>query len=146
VNRFLSLFLSVLLIFLPLYVEAQGLFSSPSSSDEEESKYEPNKDKDPFLPLLRKRRPKPPQELKPPTELKPPPPPEPVIPDLEMEVMCIVGNDLRRMAIVQFEGKILEITKNHVEPGAFKVVDISKDAVSVYSFRKKRRRIFKLPE
>lgn len=106
-------------------------------------------DKDPFFPLVNKPE-KPPVEKRP---VKPlsntaaaTKPVEVQIPDIELKVVCIVGNDTKRMALIEFEGKTDEYFKGDTKDGGFKIVDISNDTVTVYSLRKRRQRTFKLPE
>ncbi|MCK5685647.1 hypothetical protein KAJ27_16055, partial [bacterium] len=68
-----------------------------------------------------------------------------VIPDIELKIVCIVGNDTKRMALIEFEGKTDEYFKGDTKAGGFKIVDINGNSVTVYSLRKRRQRTFKLP-
>jgi len=100
------------------------------------------REKDPFLPIRAK-------------EMKPSPVPRPVrpvdsAPDIEitppftMDVLCIVGTKGDRMALIEFEGELLEVSVTFESEGQFRVVDIGHDAVEVYSYSHRCRKIVKL--
>jgi len=98
--------------------------------------------KDPFLPIQVK-------------EMKPNPVPRPVrpvdsapdiqiTPPFKMDVLCIVGNTGDRLALIEFEGELLEVSVTFEAEGQFKVVDIGPDAVEVYSYSHRCRKTVKL--
>ena len=104
-------------------------------------------EKDPFFPLVIKpKRPKRPDK---PPRTPPrvgPTPIVPQIPPIQIKVICIIGNSGRRMALIQFNGKVKEYWKGDSESGAFKIVEITNRSVVIYSLRKHRQRSFDLPK
>ncbi|MCK5685944.1 hypothetical protein KAJ27_17565 [bacterium] len=67
-----------------------------------------------------------------------------IIPDIELRILGIIGNDSKRIANIEFEGKSSDYFVGDIKVGGFKVIAIGKNYVSVYSFRKRRQRTFKL--
>ncbi|MFC1743390.1 hypothetical protein ACFL35_05295 [Candidatus Riflebacteria bacterium] len=113
--------------------------------------FKPDK-KDPFKVLIVKKVFKSARPLRGPTKrvftqrqpVKPPPPP---VPPVNLMVKGIVGNDAKRVALVNFENQVISIGKSYTDPkGKFKVVDIEKDKVIIYSFKEGFRKTFKIPE
>lgn len=104
-----------------------------------------NPDKDPFFPLVRKKKRKRRQTTRTSSSRKKSSAPsKPVVQEIDMDIIMIVGNEERRVAMVNFNNQPMELTKGSSKAGFFKVVDIKENEVLVYSEKTKRRRIFKL--
>ncbi len=67
-----------------------------------------------------------------------------IIPGIELRILGIIGNDSKRIAHIEFEGRTDDYFKGDIKVGAFKVVSIGENYVTVYSLRKKRQRTFRL--
>jgi hypothetical protein len=115
--------------------------------EEKKSEYlPPNPDKDPFLPLVKKDRPKRRESARQvQTNIKKPvQPSEPAVQEIEIKVLMILGNEERRMAMCEFQGQLKELKKDDNVPGFFKVVELKPDELVVFSHKTKRRRVFKM--
>lgn len=116
---------------------------------EKKSEYlPPNPDKDPFRPLIVRERAKRAVDRTSaaPVKKADAAPVKTVVQEIDMNVMMIVGNEERRMAMVEFQGQLKELRKDDNVPGFFKVVEVKDDEVVVYSHKTKRRRAFKIKQ
>lgn len=76
-------------------------------------------------------------------------PPEPikqekVIVPLKLKVTGICGNEKMRQAIIEFENSELTVQTGQTVNGKFKIMEITEEAVVIYSMQEERRSIFKL--
>lgn len=130
------------------FEEGLGFKIEKSTYEKKHNTKSASGDKDPFFPLVTKPQKAPPKkrtvQTTPQNTVQKPQ--QIIIPDIELKVICIVGNDTKRMALIEFEGKTEEYVKGDTRSGGFKIVDINGDSVVVYSLRKRRQRTFKLPE
>lgn len=99
---------------------------------------------DPFRPVIKKREPviikvDPPAENKKVVEEK-----KEVIRPVQLTVTGICGNDTLRQAVVIFENDEYTVTSGQIVNGAFKVIDIENDKITIYSIREARRHVFSL--
>ena len=107
----------------------------------------PKNNPDPFRPIIKKelpQRPVQPPVVTPQPNPQPNPTPRKVIPPLEIFVKGIVGNEDGRYAIIDFEKDEKIIRKDQTVEGKFKVIDIHKDRIVVYSNAEQRRYTFKI--
>ena len=106
----------------------------------------PEENRDPFRPKIKKEVVLPPKPPVQPTNPKPDtdnPKPKPV-PPLKIFVKGIVGNGGIRYAVIDFENEERTIVKDQIVEGKFKVVDIYSDRIVVYSNAEQRRYTFKI--
>lgn len=118
---------------------------APAAPGHKPSVYNPfDRTKDPFLPLVGQK----PKMSKRPTSPKPTSGPqripEPVVPEVELSILCVVGNAGKRLALVDFQGTITEMGETDEVEGAFKIMSIKEDGVEIYSYRTRRRKTFKI--
>lgn len=113
--------------------------------DHKISVYNPlHPDKDPFFPIVFQ---KPRKIARPKTDVGKRdmrPVPEPIVPEIELSILCIVGNAGKRMALIEFQGTPQEMRAGEEVEGNFKIMDIKEDAVEIYSYRTRRRKTFKI--
>ncbi len=123
------------------------------SIDEGDSMEEPDRkisvynplypDKDPFFPIVFQK----PKQVRRPTKqvgkIDKRPVPE-VVPEINLNVLCIVGNAGKRMALLEFQGTPQEMAAGDEVEGNFKIMEIKEDAVEIYSYRTRRRKTFKI--
>ncbi len=119
--------------------------SAAATPGHKPSVYNPfDRTKDPFLPMVGQK----PKMSKRPTTPKPTSGPqripEPVVPEVELSILCVVGNAGKRLALVDFQGSITEMGESDEVEGAFKIMSIKEDAVEIYSYRTRRRKTFKI--
>lgn len=62
-----------------------------------------------------------------------------------IKLISIVGNDNRRMALIEYNGRADDYLKGDSRSQAFKVVDIQKDYVVLYSLTTRRQITLRLP-
>lgn len=99
---------------------------------------------DPFKPVIKKREPviikvdPPAEKTRAVEEIKE------VIRPVQLTVTGICGNDNLRQAVVIFENDEYTVTSGQIVNGAFKVVDIENDKITIYSIREARRHVFSL--
>lgn len=150
--KWLAGFFTVALVFVvalsgPCYAQADE--GPDGEFKEKKSEYlPPNPDKDPFKPLIVRERAKPAvdRSANAPMKKAEATAVTEVVQEIDMNIMMIVGNEERRLAMVDFQGQLKELRKDDNVPGFFKVVEVKDDEVVVYSHKTKRRRTFKLKQ
>lgn len=96
--------------------------------------------RDPFQPCI-----------EPPTPTVPPPqPPEEVkavkaVPPLPLALVAVVGNDARRLALLELNGVAYEMTAGEAEGGGlFKLIEVAETSVTVFDSRAGKNRVLEL--
>lgn len=103
-----------------------------------------NPDKDPFKPMIIPKPQKPRVRTPPPTTQSRPKPAPPPVEPLRLSVSGIVGNEQHRVAVIRYKNNNYTVTRDKVVEGKFKVVDIHKDRIVVYSNEEQRRHTFRM--
>lgn len=109
----------------------------------------------PYKPLDDAKNPKDPFEaaIEPPMPQVPPqnnPQVEPqrrIIPPLPLRLDCIVGNDSRRLALLELNGTVYEMQTGESESGGlFRIEEITETSVRIFDSRVQKMRVLKLGE
>ncbi len=104
----------------------------------------PHREHDPFFPMvhrwMKQEKPTPPIDE---PGIKPPVSP-PVIQEIKLDILCIVGNSVHRLALIEQSGVVREMAPGDEVAGQFKIMGIDEDSVEVYSHQTRRRASFSL--